>query len=1086
MHSHSIFSSCKNHRALRFRRFQALYLVGFSLALAALLPHIPLTRRASAQWSELAQGPESPKKLRSPASVPGEILVRFRQDAVVTKNPARASVVVREGRREFPVMVERFEGSELISGLRVAHVEAEDTLDAIAALNSREDVLYAEPNYLMYKDTAPNDPRYPEMYGLNNTGQGGGTAGADIDAELAWNITTGSSNVVVGVIDSGIDIAHPDLQPNIWTNPGEIANNGIDDDANGFVDDLNGWDFFNNDKTVFDSASIDDHGTHVAGTIGAVGNNSRGVVGVNWQVKIMPLKFLGSTSGSGPTSAAISAINYVKQMAARGVNIRVINNSWGGGMKSQALLDAITALNEAGILFVAAAGNDGTDNFYVPHYPAGFVLPNIISVAATNSSDSRLSSSNFGGSVTMGAPGANILSTLPGDSYGVFSGTSMAAAHVSGAAALVLATKPGISMQLLAGCLSYSGDIAPSGTRTRSRLNAFRSIQSAIEDDSTPPAPAANLRVEVSPNGRTMDVRWNAPGDDGNAGTASDYDLVFVDLATGIRTPLSGSPVPGSAGTSELVGNLPAPYRSINGTLELRTYDNVGNVSTARTGVAFDLYTNDPYLVTFSAPSPLSTGGERLSLSGDDTFVHVQLPLDFRIFRKSPGYTPTLSSNGVIHFSQALGNANPNEVPSSVGKLNGLGMIAGLWDDLVIDNTGSRPGDGVYEVKPDANTVIYRWQAATYEEPHTPVNFEIELRKDGTIIYRYGDGNSNIFPVVGLGAGELYPYVIESHTVERDSGEARKNLGNAQTVTFTPRPPFPPNTFDLGTDNYIVDEDGGNLMVTVTRGALTSGGGSFLGDYSVSYTLSSGTAIAGADFSGTTGTITFSGDSRKTFLIPIVNDSDDEPNETFTLILSNPTNGSRLGVRTSAIVTILDNDIAPPNPIDDSRTFIRQHYLDFLSREPDQGGWDYWSSELTACGNDAACMHRRRIDVSAAFFVELEFQRTGYVVYRLYRAAHGTTPNTTTRANVSYAQFNSDRAQLDEGAGLPQSTMNLANAFVQRPEFLQAYPVSLSNAQFVNKLFDTAQLVSYTTERQQQIDGMNNGQDARAGFAGCC
>ena len=193
------------------------------------------------------------------------------------------------------------------------------------------------------------------IYHRNNTGQSGGTPGADISAVEAWDITTGSSSVLVAVIDEGIQITHPDLAANIWLNPGEIVGNGIDDDGNGFIDDINGWDFFNNDNSVFDGAS-DDHGTHVAGTIGAVGNNGTGVTGVNWNVTIMALKFLGPTGGS--TSDAISAIEYA---ADKGV--RVTSNSWGGGGFSQALKDAIDACD---CIFVAAAGNDGQN----PRAPA--------------------------------------------------------------------------------------------------------------------------------------------------------------------------------------------------------------------------------------------------------------------------------------------------------------------------------------------------------------------------------------------------------------------------------------------------------------------------------------------------------------------------------------------------------------------------------------------------------------------------------------------------------------------------------------------------------------------------------------------
>jgi hypothetical protein len=191
------------------------------------------------------------------------------------------------------------------------------------------------------------------------------------------------------------------------------------------------------------------------------------------------------------------------------------------------------------------------------------------------------------------------------------------------------------------------------------------------------------------------------------------------------------------------------------------------------------------------------------------------------------------------------------------------------------------------------------------------------------------------------------------------------------------------------------------------------------------------------------------------------------------------TNG--LAFRTSGNqVFFVQTSVVPGNPIDDARNFIRQQYLDFLNREPDPGGWDFWTSEITRCGSDPLCIHRRRIDVSAAFFIELEFQETGYVVYRIHRAAMGTLPGAPTRANLTFARFMGDRGQIQPGAGLQQSTINFANAFVQRAEFLQAYPDTFSNAQFVHKLFDTAGLLPYAFERQQQIDAMNNNGKTRA------
>jgi thermitase len=245
----------------------------------------------------------------------------------------------------------------------------------------------------------------------------------------------------VAVIDTGVDTNHPDLENNLWTNPGETAANGIDDDGNKLVDDVNGWDFANNDATVYDAADGDKHGTHVAGTIAGEGNNDLGVVGVNWKARIMPLKVLGPNGGY--TSDAVEALNYA---VAKGAKIS--NNSWGGGGFSQTLKDAIAKADASGHLFVAAAGNGGSDgvgddNDAVPHYPSSYDNPNVVSVAATDSNDSSAGFSNHGAaSVDLSAPGVSILSTLPGETYGGYSGTSMATPHVAGVAALLKAKNP--------------------------------------------------------------------------------------------------------------------------------------------------------------------------------------------------------------------------------------------------------------------------------------------------------------------------------------------------------------------------------------------------------------------------------------------------------------------------------------------------------------------------------------------------------------------------------------------------------------------------------------------------------------------
>jgi len=345
---------------------------------------------------------------------------------------------------------------QLVSGLQIWQLSLENAPQMISAYGNDPRVQYMELDHIITlpdvqttsrtkkenlatitpQTTTPNDPDYPLLWGLNNTGQTGGKPDADIDAPAAWNIQTGNP-MVVGVIDSGVDYNHPDLAGNIWTNLGEIAGDGIDNDSNGYIDDVRGWDFAFNDNDPMD---VDGHGTHVAGTIAATGNNSLGVIGVAWnKAKIMPLRFLDD-SGSGATSNAILAIDY-----ATAKRVKVTNNSWGGllPIPNKALEDAIKAAGEQGALFVAAAGNESRNTDLVPAYPASYDLPNIISVAATDHNDKLSYFSNYGkNSVDLAAPGSEIYSTLPGGNYGFLSGTSMASPHVAAAVALVWAKDP--------------------------------------------------------------------------------------------------------------------------------------------------------------------------------------------------------------------------------------------------------------------------------------------------------------------------------------------------------------------------------------------------------------------------------------------------------------------------------------------------------------------------------------------------------------------------------------------------------------------------------------------------------------------
>lgn len=419
------------------------------------------------------------------------------------------------------------------------------TTQALRTFSHLPDVAYVEPNYIIDAFVTPNDSRFAELWGMHNTGQTGGSADADIDAPEAWDLTTGTTNAVVAVIDTGIDYAHPDLVSNLYRNTSDCNADGLDDDGNGYVDDCYGIDTYNNDADPMDDHG---HGTHVAGTIGATANNGTGVAGVNWVTSIMACKFLDA-SGSGTTAGAISCLDYIATMKDRGVNIIATNNSWGGSAYSQALRDAIDLHRQRGILFIAAAGNFGSDNDSSLAYPCSLYLPNIVCVASTDASDNRSGFSNYGRrSVHLGAPGEGILSTTlqTQGSYTTLSGTSMAAPHVTETAALLYALLPSSDWRAARNRLLASGDATDAmstSTVTGRRLNIHRALtcsnstvlsrvrplaSSSTVGIGTPielaalhvncAVPNGDVTVTVSPGGTTITLQDNGQGNDQIAG----------------------------------------------------------------------------------------------------------------------------------------------------------------------------------------------------------------------------------------------------------------------------------------------------------------------------------------------------------------------------------------------------------------------------------------------------------------------------------------------------------------------------------------------------------------------------------------
>ncbi len=320
------------------------------------------------------------------------------------------------------------------SGALLVRLGAPQAAASVARHSHDPDLAYIEPNYVYEAEAVPNESWFSQQWALLNTGQTGGTPGADINATAAWDLATGLPSVVIAILDSGIDFGHPDLAANIYVNPGEVAGNGLDDDGNGYVDDVHGWDFVNEDN---DPQDDNGHGTFMAGIIGAEANNGQGIAGVCWRVSLLPLKFLGAT-GTGTTADAIRALDY-----AVALGVPITNNSWGGGPFSQALLDAITTADQAGTAFVATAGGAGRDLDVTPVYPVCYDVGNVVAVAASDHDDLLYSASDYGDeTVDLAAPGVGILTTDIGASYRTISGTSAATAHVSGALGLILTRFP--------------------------------------------------------------------------------------------------------------------------------------------------------------------------------------------------------------------------------------------------------------------------------------------------------------------------------------------------------------------------------------------------------------------------------------------------------------------------------------------------------------------------------------------------------------------------------------------------------------------------------------------------------------------
>jgi subtilisin family serine protease len=412
-------------------------------------------------------------------SAPRRFIVRYRAEVSAQRQHALAG---RFGLRE----------RKRLAARRLSVIEVPspaDAVSALATLRAQPEVEYAVPDVRMQMTATPNDPGFGSQWWLANT------ADTDIDAPQGWDVLHDAPTVVVAVVDSGIDEQHEDLAANLWTNPGEVRN-GLDDDGNGYVDDVHGIDCVDG---VGDPLDDNGHGTHVAGTIAAVGNNGIGVTGVAWRAQIMALKALDA-NGSGWYSDAIECIDYALVMKSRGVNVRVLNTSWGSSVFDQTLQDAFKNAGDMGILAVAAAGNDGLNHAKNPFYPASFPLASLLAVAATTDTGALASFSDYGEDVEIAAPGVFILSTLPGDQYGYLSGTSMASPQVAGAAALIAGLEPATSVSALRDRLLSSADRTASlqGKVQSGRLNLGAALRGAATVPLASALPVAGKKLSIA------------------------------------------------------------------------------------------------------------------------------------------------------------------------------------------------------------------------------------------------------------------------------------------------------------------------------------------------------------------------------------------------------------------------------------------------------------------------------------------------------------------------------------------------------------------------------------------------------------
>ncbi len=741
---------------------------------------------------------------------PARLLVRYR---------APVDGVARQGKRAL----------KAVPGLEVVDLAPGASPEAVmGALRRRADVLYVERDWPVQLFGVPDDPQFAQQWHLENTGQTGGTADVDLNATAAWDVTLGSPTVVVALLDTGIDYTHPDLAANVWRNPDEIAGNGVDDDGNGWIDDVHGINVAPGASAEGDPLDDHGHGTRVAGVIAAVGNNGLGVSGVAPRTSVLGCKFLSAT-GSGSLSGAITCLDYVSALRARGVNVVATNNSWGGVWPSAAVRDAVSAQLSAGILFVAAAGNSrfDTDDTSGWVYPATFDLPHILSVTVFDALGAKPSLFNYGRhTVHLAAPGDGILTTARGGGYATTGATSIAAPQVSGVAALVAATEPtadwrrirnlllgsGVPSGALAGLTvgerrlrawdaSGAGALSCAGQTLVTRLRPSRSPWVAARGLSTLPLRVLSLACGAAVGPVTV-------VDELGAAWPLVDDGTDLDQAAGDGTFSGGYVVPGTAEATHVLtfpGADPVTVRVLN---PYRPASSEASGYRSITGAGLSLG---------------STQAVRVSQA-----VRLTLPFPIRFGDDAAGFsTLYVADEGTLSFTDTANAPENDRLPSSSQGT----LIAPWWSDLDL----RAGGDVFWEVVGTAPSreLVLEWRDVLPAGATDAVSFQVvffEASSDVLFVYR-----DVLVAGAAADAGGLATVGVQ---VAPDAGQTYSHLSASLSDGLTLR---------WRTNELPVADAGGPQVVeegtTVTLDGSASGDGDGAGTFTVAWRQLTGPTV---------------------------------------------------------------------------------------------------------------------------------------------------------------------------------------------------------------------------------------------------